>query len=129
MSESESGTREDSSRAIVDRALEGYAERVAGAPRPWWDLIAITARDGLQAEHYRDRIRLRLAQGRVPNRGEWLVVPDAEGERVGSGGATLGALRAIEVELGAAASRSRVLLIHAGGESRRLPAYAGVGKL
>jgi fucokinase len=56
-------------------------------------------------------------------------VPDPEGRHIGSGGATLYALQALGRCDPAWWSRNRVLVIHAGGESRRLPEYSLTGKL
>ena len=71
----------------------------------------------------------------------FLVVPDLEDQRIGSGGATIHALRALfsdvflksnqapSMDLTEWWSRQRVLMIHAGGDSRRLPQYSLSGKL
>ncbi|MGA1631877.1 MAG: fucose pyrophosphorylase domain-containing protein [Phycisphaerales bacterium] len=75
-----------------------------------------------------------------------LVVPDGGGRRVGSGVATLAALVALvererrrtggdprlntDAEAMAALLRGRtVAIVHSGGDSRRLPAYAAEGKI
>jgi len=68
-------------------------------------------------------------------------VPDPGGRRVGSGGSTIHCLMEVlrhelgrDVGAGAdawrdALSHLRVLILHAGGDSRRLPAYGPCGKL
>ncbi|MGA1392306.1 MAG: fucose pyrophosphorylase domain-containing protein, partial [Phycisphaerales bacterium] len=78
--------------------------------------------------------------------GRLLVVPDPGGRRVGSGVATLMALRAVvererrrvggdrrihaDADAIAALLRGRALaIVHSGGDSRRLPAYAAEGKI
>jgi len=72
-----------------------------------------------------------------------LVVPDPQGQRIGSGGSTILALLKIMSRefktLGLAGislgqiektlKRLRILIIHAGGDSRRLPAYGPYGKI
>ena len=55
--------------------------------------------------------------------------PDPEGHHIGSGGATLLALKLLGHQDPVWWSRNRVLVIHAGGESRRLPEYSLTGKL
>jgi fucokinase len=55
-------------------------------------------------------------------------VPDPGGRRVGSGGSTLRCLETL-AERGADLQRLRVLIIHAGGDSKRLPAYGPCGKI
>ena len=66
------------------------------------------------------------------------MVPDLEGRRIGSGGSTIECLRQIVArERSEAPSdsaeailrRLRILILHAGGDSRRLPAYSPCGKL
>ena len=89
---------------------------------------------------------LCVAQGLYPQSVAFRVYCDPPGGRVGSGGGTLVALMALlreeapevaaasdaeTLSHGAAAffSSRRVLLLHAGGESRRLPCYVPEGKL
>ena len=66
---------------------------------------------------------------------EYFCTCDPEGHRVGSGGGTAWLLQQafLEEEGGADFSawlaRSKRIIIHAGGQSRRLPAYAPSGKL
>jgi len=52
-----------------------------------------------------------------------LVVPDPGGKRVGSLGSTVEVLR----KIGGLRGR-RVLVCHSGGDSKRLPSYAAIGK-
>src|SRR5581483_3454715 len=54
------------------------------------------------------------------------------GARIGSGGATLGVMRALADQFhltSAELERTRILLIHSGGASQRLPAYSPLGKI
>ncbi|MFW6277046.1 MAG: fucose pyrophosphorylase domain-containing protein [Prolixibacteraceae bacterium] len=65
--------------------------------------------------------------------GEWFVSSDPEGKRVGSGGGTAYLLSSLwEKEKGINfeewLQKEKRMLVHAGGKSRRLPAYAPVGK-
>jgi len=108
----------------------------------------ITASDERQAETFRTLIARRIDAGLYPREIDFLVCADPPGGRVGSGGGSLRALREATLRLGperrkAASGRApgsggsgggilggaRVLVIHAGGESRRLPAYVPEGKL
>lgn len=64
---------------------------------------------------------------------EWFVSSDPEGQRVGSGGGTAHLLtenfhQDEEVNFDEWLSREKRVIIHAGGQSRRLPAYAALGK-
>jgi len=59
---------------------------------------------------------------------QFLVVPDPGDRRVGSGSATINALGVLGRDRDWW-EHHRVLLIHSGGDSRRLPQYSPVGKL
>jgi fucokinase len=106
-------------------------------PGECWDFVILTAANEKQAEGYRHEIALRhRAVGPIPSFfpaiQRSLVVPDPPGPRIGSGGATLGAIRALAAEHHLAESdfnRLRILLIHSGGMSQRLPAYSPLGKI
>ena len=107
--------------------LQGLAQSAAAFP--WWSAVVVTAGSMAQAELYRQQIRHRSEHGYLPRNVSWHVVSDPEGRRIGSGGATLRALQALGRCDPAWWTRNRVLVIHAGGESRRLPEYSLTGKL
>lgn len=103
---------------------------------PLWDYLILTAAHQAQACAYDAQLRLRRSLGLLSEVREAFVVADLEGRRIGSGGSTLACL--IEVlnrERGRRASPEeilgglRVLIVHAGGDSRRLPAYGAAGKI
>ncbi len=103
-----------------------FAEQIAArSGAGWWDAIVLTAGGARQAERYREEIDWRRRSGKLPDGVTYLVVPDPEGKRLGSGGATIHALGV----LGARWKRQRVLMIHSGGDSRRLPQHSPNGKL
>src|ERR1039457_2525275 len=129
---------------IVEGSRRLYAARVAGTPLApqVWTAVLITAGSKRQAERYEWELRRRVAAGRIPDGVLYLVVPDVADQRIGSGGATLNAIRRLIAELlfqGDCAgppidlrhwwSQQRVLLVHSGGDSRRLPQYSVSGKL
>jgi len=91
-----------------------------------FDICVITASDERQAGVFRALIARRIEAGLYPREIDFIVCSDPPGARVGSGGGSLWALRAAAPRLG---PEGRVLVIHAGGESRRLPAYVPEGKL
>ena len=64
----------------------------------------------------------------LPEGTEFAVVPDPGDRRVGSGGATINALGVLGKDR-EWWSRHKALLVHSGGESRRLPQYTPGGKL
>src|SRR5438034_10918350 len=83
--------------AVTQRSRRLYAERVAGldsAPS-WWTAVVITAGSERQAERYRWEINRRESAGKIPTNVRYLVVPDPEHQPLGTGGATLNALRAL----------------------------------
>jgi galactokinase/mevalonate kinase-like predicted kinase len=110
--------------------------------RKQWDYLIVTASNDLQAQAYRAQLDLRVELGLLPYVRKVLVVPDPEGKRVGSGGSTIFCLmKVLEGELDHGSHRDdpvtwqrvlerlRILIIHAGGDSQRLPAYGPCGKI
>ena len=97
---------------------------------PKWDYIILTASNERQAEGFRAQLAYREQLGMLPAGTCFEVIPDPEGKRVGSGGATLGVLRYLAEQTGKADfSGLRVLVIHSGGDSKRVPQYSALGKL
>ena len=118
-----------------------------------WDYLVLTASNEEQARTYREQIDYRLKQGRLPADTHYAVLPDPEGKRVGSGGATLHVLNYIaererekgkgQKEPGKISEKAsdkassgtsifqglRILVIHSGGDSKRVPQYSACGKL
>ena len=109
----------------------------ASAPGECWDFVVLTAANEKQAQGYRQELALRHrpvgpSGAFFPAVQRSVVVPDPPGARIGSGGATFAALRAVSEQFGLGAAdlgRHRVLLIHSGGASQRLPAYSPLGKI
>jgi fucokinase len=99
---------------------------MAGSGSTALDLLVVTAADRAQAAGFREELAGRESVASAAR--AWEVIADPEGGRVGSGGASLLALERIVGRLGGLSGR-RVLLLHCGGESRRLPAYAPTGKV
>lgn len=107
------------------------------APGDCWDFVVLTAANEKQALGYRQELALReRAVGPTgaffPAVQRTLVVPDPPGRRAGSGGATLAALAALSNQFSLDfedLQRLRILLIHSGGASQRLPAYSPLGKI
>ena len=113
------------------------------APAGCWDYLVLTASNPLQARVYEDQLHVRRALGLLPQVRDAFVVPDLEGRRIGSGGSTVWCLieilrreqarRAIDLTRDGAFEQAlsplRVLIVHAGGDSRRLPAYGPFGKI
>ena len=94
-----------------------------------WDYLVLTASNAMQARAYEMQVEARRQCGLLPQVREFLVVPDPEGQRIGSGGSTLLCLSRILERERRRLSELRILIVHAGGDSRRLPAYGPCGKI
>ena len=108
-----------------------------------WDYLILTASNDRQAAGYESQLASRRRAGLLPEVGTVLVVADPLGKRVGSGGSTLYCLmRVLAAEIqrtGHGGQRLpalerilrglRILILHAGGDSRRVPAYGPCGKI
>jgi fucokinase len=118
--------------------MEEHMDAEAG----FWDVLIVTASNERQAEAYEAQLNLRRELGLLGDVREAIVVADPGGRRIGSGGSTLYCLmEVLRRRLGSRLAKSdareweqvlaelRVLIIHAGGDSRRLPAYGPCGKI
>lgn len=96
-----------------------------------WDYVILTASNEEQASAYQAQIDMRLAQGRLPEETVYKVLPDPEGKRVGSGGATFHVMKYISEQSKGehCFQNKRILVIHSGGDSKRVPQYSACGKL
>jgi galactokinase/mevalonate kinase-like predicted kinase len=108
-----------------------------------WDYLIVTASNEAQATAYVTQLNLRKKLGLITGTNQILVIPDPQSHRVGSGGSTIFALlKVLSREFRASGltkfsparieetlNRLRILIIHAGGDSRRLPAYGPCGKI
>ena len=95
-----------------------------------WDYIILTASNEHQAEGFRAQLNQRRRDHFLPEGTKFAVVSDPDGKRVGSGGATLGVLRYIAEQTGRSEFDGlRILVIHSGGDSKRVPQYSALGKL
>jgi fucokinase len=108
-----------------------------------WDYLIVTASNETQGNAYESQLA-RLQRTPLLNAfRRVMVVTDLEGRRIGSGGSTLLCLmRVLDQELSTLSldpgaedtidqvlRRLRIMIIHAGGDSRRLPAYSPCGKI
>ncbi len=97
---------------------------------PLWDYVILTASNENQAEGFRAQINERKTAGLLPQKTHFAVIPDRDGKRVGSGGATLGVVKYVaEHSKRTDFSGLRILVIHSGGDSKRVPQYSALGKL
>ena len=111
---------------------DDYNRSLSSDNFPVWDYIVLTASDENQAEGYRKQIEDR--KDYLPTKTHFAIIPDEGGKRVGSGGATLSVLKYIydrEQKLTGQGhfDHLRILVIHSGGDSKRVPTYSALGKL
>ena len=115
------------SRSYQD-AWDDYQRSLRRTDFPVWDYVIITASNERQAEGFRAQLNERKEI--LPKGTHFAAIPDPEGKRVGSGGATLGVLKYIAEQEGKADFENlRILVIHSGGDSKRVPQYSALGKL
>ena len=94
----------------------------------FWDVVVVTASSERQAESYRNEIQRRSSTDKLPKQTQFLAISDPDGAKIGSGGATVNALGVLG-KYQEWWNCHRVLLIHSGGDSRRIPHFSSVGKL
>ncbi|XP_025798584.1 bifunctional fucokinase/fucose pyrophosphorylase isoform X1 [Panicum hallii] len=123
---------------------------------PPWDAVVLTAASPEQAALYNRQLERGRSLGRFPASTTAIAVPDPDGARIGSGAATLHAVASLVRHLAALASKEdiaeflpeangcsvdesalaaasfmakkHVLLLHAGGDSKRVPWANPMGK-
>ncbi len=122
-------------------AWEDYRRSIQKANFIKWDYVVLTATNEEQAQSYEMQIKRRLERKLLPVATKYVVLPDPDGKRVGSGGATFNVLRYLAEQAGCGEAaegvccgcnpfaNKRVLVIHSGGDSKRIPQYSAVGKL
>ena len=105
---------------------DDYSRSLKSSNFPKWDYVILTASNEQQAEGFRKQIAER--RNFLPSATKFVAIPDRDGKRVGSGGATLEVLKYLKEQEGDF-SDLRVLVIHSGGDSKRVPQYSALGKL
>ncbi|XP_032428519.1 fucose-1-phosphate guanylyltransferase [Xiphophorus hellerii] len=98
-------------------------------PGEFWDVVAVTAVDGSQKEAYELQIREKVEGKELPVGAQYKVFSDPPGCKIGNGGSTLYALQQLNGIYGKALSNMRIILIHAGGFSQRMPSASALGKI
>lgn len=119
------------SQAYQD-AFEDYNRSINNPNYITWDYIVLTASNEAQAEAFRLQINARCEKGLLPSSTKYAVLPDPDGRRVGSGGATFNVIKYLAEQLGMKENMfegKRILVIHSGGDSKRVPQYSAIGKL
>ena len=112
-------------------AWEDYQRSIRKRSFAQWDYIVLTASHDEQANAFQSQITYRQNKNVLPCKTKYLVLPDPDGKRVGSGGATLQVLRKLaeQEDIAGDFHNKRILVIHSGGDSKRVPQYSVCGKL
>lgn len=109
---------------------DDYKRSLTSSNFACWDYVILTASNEHQAAGFLNQIEKRKNGGFLPQKTHFAIIPDEGGKRVGSGGATLGVIKYIAEREGKADfSGLRILVIHSGGDSKRVPQYSALGKL
>ncbi|KAM8934256.1 fucose-1-phosphate guanylyltransferase [Pelodytes ibericus] len=95
----------------------------------FWDVVVITAADRPQESAYQQQLADKLALKELPLGVQYHVFSDPPGPKIGNGGSTLYALQCLQQIYPSQLNTFRVLLIHAGGYSQRLPNASALGKI
>lgn len=93
-----------------------------------FDICVLTAANKSQADGFNIQLDWRENQGQLPDT-RFYVIADPLGKRIGSGGSTFYVLDQLYQEYGDELFQKRVLILHSGGDSKRLPAYSSIGKI
>ena len=111
-------------------AWEDYSRSLRSQNFVQWDYVILTASNEQQAAGFKAQLADRQAAHFLPIKTKFAVISDPEGKRVGSGGATLNVIKYIaERENTSDFGNLRILVIHSGGDSKRVPQYSALGKL
>ncbi len=112
-------------------AWEDYQRSIRKTSFPQWDYVVLTASNEAQGEAFERQIAYRREKKVLPKNTKYVVIPDPEGKRIGSGGATLQVLKVLSENEGFRGDfhNKRILVIHSGGDSKRVPQYSTCGKL
>ncbi|KAJ8418608.1 hypothetical protein AAFF_G00001070 [Aldrovandia affinis] len=97
--------------------------------REFWDLVVVTAADEDQKDAYEFQISEKLRRKELPLGIPYHVFADPPGPKIGNGGSTLYSLKRLAEKYGQKLCGFRIILIHAGGYSQRLPNASALGKI
>ncbi|XP_034035523.1 fucose-1-phosphate guanylyltransferase [Thalassophryne amazonica] len=95
----------------------------------FWDVVVVSAMDESQRQAYELQIREKVERKELPLGVDYKVFSDPPGYKIGNGGSTLYALQHLTEMFGETLGQLKVILIHAGGWSQRLPHASSLGKI
>ena len=107
-------------------------EAISNKKAIFWDNILITASNKAQANIYNKIINERIIENFIPKNCNYLVLPDRDDKRIGSGGALFCALAELYLQCDKDINKlvnQKNLILNSGGAAKRLPHSAPWGKL
>lgn len=111
-------------------AWKDYEYSLKNEKAAHWNWVIITSSNKHQAYAYQLQIDKRIKEKRLPHSTNFVIIPDPDEQRVGSGGATLNVLKYICQKIGIKnIADQKILILHSGGDSKRIPQYSACGKL
>ena len=110
-------------QSLLD-SQENYYKAQNNPSAPHFDVVILTASNEHQAQVFKEQLAIR----KLPPATEFIVIPDPNGERVGSGGATLSAIKYVKEKYGTFSGKN-IAVLHSGGDGKRTPSYSALGKL
>lgn len=93
----------------------------------YWDMIVLTASNKRQGAFYEAQLKKLIKSKSIDDTVKYRVVVDDNEKRIGSGGATLSVIYKLKKDF--EINDKKILLIHSGGDSKRVPQYSVCGKL
>ncbi|XP_056585750.1 fucose-1-phosphate guanylyltransferase isoform X1 [Triplophysa dalaica] len=126
---------EDRGNIHLEKSTKGKLEKFnkmrgkAVESGEFWDLVVITAVDEDQRSAYETQITEKLERKELPLGINYHVFADPPGVKIGNGGSTLYSLQCLNDKYGKTLSGFKIILIHAGGFSQRLPNASALGKI
>lgn len=116
-------------KETVDDSFNYYKSLLNEENTDFWDWIVLTASNDQQAKSYEEEINYRIKNKLIPKNTKYLVVADPDGKKVGSGGATLNVIKKVSELDKRPFDKLKILIIHSGGDSKRVPQYSACGKI
>ncbi|XP_064105131.1 fucose-1-phosphate guanylyltransferase-like isoform X1 [Macrobrachium nipponense] len=94
----------------------------------FWDIVVLSTFDSIQKRCFEQQIDIKRQLGHFPDV-PVLVVADPDGEKLGVGGSTLHIMKELLKDYDDNLYSKKILIIHSGGSSQRLPSYSVLGKI